>query len=357
MTSVFGGWRGAGAGRVVPTPPDRRSNVANAPKSGQADSPGRPAPRAPLAAPAPRMVAVPPVKLVSDFDGVWTLPDDEARAQGEVLESALTGWLPETERAAAAGWIRAARAAVLRAPQRYGWAVDGRVSAFADEDPFVRHSAFLHYVSVHAAADPMAAKLEAAARAHGHDGLDALGGWSHAEGVKRVAATRGPGILPESAAAGHAMLDTGVEVAVVSNSGTDKLAAWFAHAGVPARVHPERAPGALRLRGSARKFILDAGRSDLLELGGLRFETARPSYEAVLRDEMPGAVVGDVFSLDLALPLALKRREKAFAGMRLLWLVRDYTPAWLREAIEPALGGDVELVEGGLGAVAHALGR
>lgn len=306
--------------------------------------------------PAPRVIAVPTMKLVSDFDGVWTLPDDEARAQGEVLDAALAGWLPEPERAAGAEWIRSARAAALRTPERYGWAIDGRVSAFADEDPFVRHSAFLHYVSVHAAEDPMAAKLAAAARANGHEGLDALGGWSHAEGVRRVAATRGPGILPDSAAAGHAMLDAGVEIAVVSNSGTDKLAAWFAHAGVPARVHPEQASGALRLRGSARKFILDSGRRDVLELGGVPFETARPSYEAVLRDEVPGAVVGDVFSLDLALPLALKRREKAFAGMRLFWLIRDYTPRWLREALEPAIAGDVELVEGGLPGVAKALG-
>jgi hypothetical protein len=295
------------------------------------------------------------MKLVSDFDGVWTLPDDEARAQGEVLDDALAGWLPEDERSRAAEWIRAARAASLRTPERYGWAIDGRISAFADEDPFVRHSAFLHYLSVHAAADPIAAKLAAAARANGHEGLDALGGWSHAEGVRRVAATRGPGILAESAAAGHAMLASGVEVAVVSNSGTDKLAAWFAHARLPARVHPERAPGALRLRGSARKFILDPERSDPIQLGGLHFETARPSYEAVLRDEMPAAVVGDVFSLDLALPLALKRRERDFSGMRLFWLVRDYTPPWLRAAVEPALGGDVELIEGGLPAVAQAL--
>lgn len=309
----------------------------------------------PLAGHAPRVIAVRPVKLVSDFDGVWTLPDDEARAQGEVLDRALAGWLPEAERVAAADWIRAARAAVLRTPGHWGWAVDGRLSAFADEDPFVRHSALLHYVSVHAADDPMAAKLEAAVRANGHEGLDAFGGWSHAEGVRRVAATRGPGILPESAAAGRAMLGAGVEIAVVSNSGTDKLAAWFGHSGVPARVHPERAAGALRLRGSARKFILDPARSDTIELGGLRFETARPSYEAVLRDEMPGAVVGDVFSLDLALPLALKRREKGFAHMRLFWLMRDYTPRWLREALEPALDGDVEMIEGGLGGVAEVL--
>jgi len=141
----------------------------------------------------------------------------------------------------------------------------------------------------------------------------------------------------------------------VSNSGTDKLVEWFRHAGVPARVHPDHESGALRLRGSARKFVLDETRSDPLALGALTVEVARPAYETVLRDEQPDAVVGDVFSLDLALPLALKRREKAFAHMRLFWLIRDYTPRWLRDAIGPALGNDVELIEGGLPGVARAL--
>lgn len=295
------------------------------------------------------------MKLVSDFDGVWTLPDDEARAQGEVLDEALAGGLPAADRAAAQAWIREARAASLQAPRRYGWAPGGRLSAFADEDPFARHSALLHYLHLQAAEDPMAARLRDAVLANGHESLDAFGGWTHAEGVRRVAATRGPGILPDSTAAGHAMLASGVEVAVVSNSGTDKLVQWFGHAGLPARVHPERAPGALRLRGSARKFVLDPGRSDPLTLGEVTVEVARPAYEAVLRDERPGAVVGDVFSLDLALPLALKRREKAFAGMRLFWLIRDYTPRWLREAIGPAVAGDVEPIEGGLEGVARAL--
>jgi hypothetical protein len=301
------------------------------------------------------VIALPAVKLVSDFDGVWTLPHDEARAQGKVLDATLAGWLPPAERPAATDWIRAARAASLGEPDRYGWAPGGRLSAFADEDPFAHHSALLHYLHVHAASDPMAAKLRDAVLANGHASLDAFGGWTHAEGVRRVAATRGPGILPDSAAAGHRMLADGVEVAVVSNSGTDKLVEWFGRAGVPACVHPERAPGALRLRGAARKFVLDPDRSDPLELGPLRIELARPAYEAVLRDEMPGAVVGDVFSLDLALPLALKRREQGFARMRLYWLLRDYTPRWLREAIVPSLGDDVELIEGGLEGVAKAL--
>lgn len=298
------------------------------------------------------------MKLVSDFDGVWTFPEDESRAQGEALDAALIDALPTGERDAAAAWIRDGRSAATAEPTRYGWAPGGRLSCFGDEDPFAFHSGFLHYLGARAGdGDPMAVRLRDAIVAE-HGSIDRFGGWSHAEGVRRVAETRGPGVLPAAARAGRALLDGGIEVVVVSNSGTDKLAKWFDHAGVPHTVHPERKPGALRLRGSGRKFILDGERAEPIEIGQAWIETARPHYEEALRDEKPDAVVGDVFSLDLALPLALKRREKPFANMRLFWLIQPYTPPWLREAVAASAGGEVEEVSGGLAGVAErVLGR
>jgi hypothetical protein len=150
------------------------------------------------------------------------------------------------------------------------------------------------------------------------------------------------------------MLAAGVEIVVVSNSGTEKLQRWFAHAGVPAVVHPEAGAGALRLRGSAKKFVLDAQARDVIDAGGLPIDVARPHYARVLAEEAPGAVVGDVFSIDLALPLALKRRDPAWRHVRLFWLVHPYTPARMRRAIA-GLGSEVEPVEGGLAAVASRL--
>jgi hypothetical protein len=295
------------------------------------------------------------MKLLTDFDGVWTDPRPEARAQGEVLDEALVDALPEADRPAASAWLARARRAVMASPRTYGWAPDGcRISAFADEDPFAPHAALLHYIERHAAHDPVARAMKEAAAAGGRS-LDALGGWSHMEGVRRVVEVRGPGILPEAAEAGRRALALGLDVVVVSNSGTDKLARWFDHAGVPARVHPESVPGALRLRGGAGKFVLDE-RTTPLTLGDCVVETARPGYERILREERPDAVVGDVFSLDLALPLALKRAEPAFAGMRLFWLdVPESASALMRATLERHAAGEVEIVAGGLGSVVERL--
>jgi hypothetical protein len=174
-------------------------------------------------------------------------------------------------------------------------------------------------------------------------------------GVRRVEASRGPGITATAATAGQRLLAGGVEVVVVSNSGTDKLQRWFTHAGLPCRVDPERAPGALRLRGSARKFVLAEGAGRALEVGPLALDTARPHYERVFDEERPDAVVGDVFSLDLALPLWLKRTQSSWRHVRLFWLVHPYTPMRLRTAIAEHAAGEVEPVEGGLAGVADRL--
>lgn len=291
------------------------------------------------------------MKLVSDFDGVWTDPAAEADAQGEELEQALLGWTDEADRAHASEWLAQARAHVRREPARYGWAPGGRVSAFGDEDPFAAHSALLHYLHLEAERDPVASRLHAAILANGFATLDAFGGHTHQRGVARVAESRGPGLLPDAAAAGRALLAHGDGIVVVSNSGTDKLERWFAHGGVPCTVHPDEQPGAVRLRGGARKFVLDPDRSDPLAVGELEIEVARPHYEAILREERPDAVVGDVFSLDLALPLALRRRDPAFATLRLFWLIQPYTPQRIRD--EVAIGApEVEPLTGGLGELA-----
>jgi hypothetical protein len=295
------------------------------------------------------------MKLLSDFDGVWTDPRAESLAQGRIVDTQLAEWSPAGRRDEVRAWVAAARRAVLADARRWGWAPGGRLSCFADEDPFAEHSALLHYIHAHAGGDPVARLLHDAVLEPGHGSLEAFGGASHAAAVARVERERGPGVLPAEAASGRRLLAGGVEVVVVSNSDGGKLDRWFAHAGVPHRPHPESAPGALRLRGGARKFVLDPDASERIEVGEARIEIRRPHYEAILREEAPDAVVGDVFSLDLALPLALRRREPSWRHVRLFWLAREYAPASLRRDIEGA-APEVEIVGNGLAGVATALG-
>ena len=294
------------------------------------------------------------MKLLSDFDGVWTTPDAEGIANGAALDAALADMLGEAERASVQAWVARARTTLRAEPWRWGWSTAGRISAFADEDPFTEHGALLHYIDAARGSDPLAARLAAAVEER--DGsLGAFGGRAHLVGVREVEARRGPAITADAARAGRELLAGGIEVVVVSNSGTEKLQRWFDHAGLPNRVHPDHAGGTIRLRGSARKFVLAPEGADTFEAGGLSVDVARPHYETVLREERPDAIVGDVYSLDIALPLALKRREPAWRKLRLFWLLQPYTPARMRRALATLPEGDVETIDGGLPGVADRL--
>ncbi len=294
------------------------------------------------------------MRLLSDFDGVWTHPRLEASVQASLLDAALIRAVDASQRDAARAWIAAARRTVLAEPWRYGWAPGGRLSCFADEDPFAEHSALLYAITRASASDPLAAAIrEGAERASGLS-LEDFGGKLHHEAVRQVEETRGPSMLTESVTAGHQMIDAGIDIVMVSNSGNDKLDRWFSSVGFKHTPHPHAAPGALRLRGHAQKFALDETRSERMHLGALDIEVARPKYEAILREEAPGAVVGDVFSLDIALPLRLKRSDPAWKHVRLFWLTRDYAPARMRREIE-AHAPEVECIDDGLPGVAARL--
>jgi hypothetical protein len=295
------------------------------------------------------------MKLLSDFDGVWTDPREESRAQGEIVDDALVEWSPPDRRGDVRAWIASARRAVLAEPRRWGWASGGRVTCFADEDPFAEHAALLHYVHARAGDDPIARRLHEAALEPGHASIEAFGGAAHAAAVARIERERGPGVLADAAEAGRRMLAHGVEIVVVSNSDDAKLARWFGHAGLPFRLHPATAPGALRLRGGSRKFGLDPGASERLAVGEWGVEVRRPYYDAILREETPDAIVGDVFSLDLALPLALRRREPAWRHVRLFWIAGGHAPERMIRDLAGA-APEIERMENGLAGVAAALG-
>ncbi|MEO5989367.1 MAG: hypothetical protein ABIU54_14985 [Candidatus Eisenbacteria bacterium] len=293
------------------------------------------------------------MRLLSDFDGVWTHPREEGLAQGVLLDELMVLWSPAQDRDETRVWLSAARQAVLAEPSRFGWAPGGRISCFADEDPFAVHSALLHYLQGRRDDDAIAARLVRSVLAQGHGSLEDFGGWCHRVSVRMLQISRGPTILPGAVRAGLDMLGGGIDIVVVSNSGTQKLVDWFAPTAVPTVVDdPSRTmPAAtVRLRGNALKFVLDEHVRSPLLAGSIAVETARPHYEQVIRAELEHhqgarAVVGDLFSIDLSLPLRLRRTEPAFAGVRLFWIVRDYTPARMQSALA-AFAPEVEQVSG-----------
>lgn len=279
------------------------------------------------------------MKFLFDFDGVLTEQSEEADRVLEIFRERLS------ERAglsthAAADTVDEAQRALRAEPWRYGWMSQGRVSAFADEDLFIRNNGVAGWLD--GRADSGDAVLSAA-----RDRL-AAGGTANFTDLCRksydtmAAETQNGARHPVDAGTLpllSRLIEAGHSLVVVSNSGTARILSMLREVGLPAVEHVAASTEALRVRGGARKYDLDADRtgSSGFRVGAYQVETRRPIYDAIVREERPDFVIGDVLSLDLALPISLTRSGALKA--RVLLRVREYTPAWSRGYIEKEVEG------------------
>ena len=259
--------------------------------------------------------------LVLDFDGTMT----DAEVEGAPYRLAyledlavLTG-LPLAQVTARAAEIEAE----IRADQgRYGWLFEGRIVAPAGVDPYLRIM-------------PVARRLldEAGVFLAEPDRTRLLDGilYKHNYGRTAVAFRAG-------AADALAALE-GTETWIVTNSHTDPVQRKL-------RVLAEQQgrPGSLdwlvaRVLGTARKYVIDdtcAAVDAAMSLPGLdrpvllrrrlyleALERLRDQAGVVWADVL---VVGDIFELDLALPMAM--------GAQVGLVVNDFTPAYERRWVE-----------------------
>ncbi|MCM2279838.1 MAG: hypothetical protein NDJ89_17325 [Oligoflexia bacterium] len=280
------------------------------------------------------------MKIVSDFDGVLTDLTEEGHRVREILREELlrvSGRKP----AQVDQWLAFADAELDRNPHLHGWKVRGRVTAFANEDLFIRNNGLASCLELWAARDEHGlADLKGALEREGFADFNAFANHCYGMMLKETQAGQIKPIDPQTRGMIEALLGAGHELVVVSNSGTQRILEIFASGGIQAVSHDQDPRARFRVRGGAMKFELgDVSRG--FEVGAYFVETSRPHYERILEEERPGAVIGDVFSLDLALPLHLARtRGSAFEGMRLFLRGRHYTPVWSREKVlgsrEPA---------------------
>ncbi len=267
---------------------------------------------------------MPSLKILSDFDGVWTnqgleadevqrwIVEESARVLGDEITSAqaeLSGMLDR----------------MMGAAGDWGWAPDGaRISAYVDEDPLCRPSGLCMYLDL--ADDAAAVRYREAIRKE-FGSLAAFGEHCYRSAMVSYRDRHPPAIAEDAAQQLQSVIDLGAEVVVVSNSSASKIGAWFQAVGIDAGEGPEHA---LRLRGSAGKQTL--GETDeSIEVSGRRIAVDRPRYRSAIEEENPDVIIGDVFSLDLALPHVMRSQGIAAAPSRLVLRAHPHTPAWIRD--------------------------
>ncbi|MEX1368326.1 MAG: hypothetical protein AB1Z98_34665, partial [Nannocystaceae bacterium] len=256
-------------------------------------------------------------KILSDFDGVWTEADLEAQALHEQLVEGCVALLGRDQATVRAD-LAAFRREVQAAPHDYGWAPDGRISAFSDEDPLCEIAGLCALVAW--AEHGQARRYREAIEAKWPTVQD-FAEHGFVTAMARFRAEHPPSIAADARDQLHAVTEAGAQVVVVSNSEPGKLIAWFRAAGIDAGEDPSHE---LRIRGSAGKQVLGGDLS--IEVRGRRVHVDRPRYREAIEQEQPDLVIGDIFSLDLALPHVMRERGHPAAPQRLALRRHDHTP-------------------------------
>lgn len=264
-----------------------------------------------------------PFKILSDFDGVWTDQANEAAAVRRFAIDELARVCGVHCRVAEDdydGFVRRMKAA----PHEHGWAPDGRITAYVDEDPLCESSSLAHWLAF--TDDPHGLRVHDAIVAAGFATVQAFSEHLFHGGVALFRSEHPPWIVPGARAMLDSLHAAGAELVIVSNSSSEKLVDFFQSVGIDAS---EDDGHELRVRGSAGKWKL--GGDATIEVGGRSIFVDRPAYRALVADEAPDLIIGDVFSLDLAMPHVM-RTQRANGAPRLLALRRhEHTPSWVLE--------------------------
>ncbi|RMH03470.1 MAG: hypothetical protein D6702_05880 [Planctomycetota bacterium] len=273
------------------------------------------------------------MRIVSDFDGVWTEPEREARAVHGTVVRELARLLGGGEEEAA-GLYEEFAAAVLARPHAYGWRIDHRLASFVDEDFFCLPAAVGQFIENGETAAARRARRAVLSR------WESLGAFMDHCFHSTCAAFRREvdhDLTPGAAEVLAWLLERGVAVTWATNAPAEKIIGWLGHAGFPVADARATEPGAAPLRVYGRAGKQWFGPTDRsLDVNGRTVRVDRPQYRAILERESPDLVVGDVFSLDLAVPLAMRVEGHPAAPRAVVLLARRHTPAWVLAAVGDA---------------------
>jgi hypothetical protein len=265
-----------------------------------------------------------------DFDGVFTDPSHEGDVcskhfRDKIISLGLSEAGLDTE-AAVDSWLGELRARQASKPFHYGWRSEGRISAFTFEDPFIRNIGLADFMDGLAGDGDLRAK-KVLSRLKSSEKISSFGELSE-WAFHKLHLKKAPD--PSAKAWVGEALDRGHEVVIVSNSASDKIHEFLDQVGFSKDRRPQ-------VRGGAKKFGL-GHEPRQIEVGShgsetVRVDTDRPFYEQALLELKPDAVIGDVFCLDLSLPVRLKREKKLEFKWGIFYRHRDYTPTPMVELV------------------------
>jgi FMN phosphatase YigB (HAD superfamily) len=302
------------------------------------------------------MIKFEAMKLLSDFDGVWTNQDDEADYVRAFIVHELSR-ITEKDEQEIIGMAAEFRRQMDMSPNLYGWRYNGEIAAFFGEDPFGDNNALFDYIEQEAKKkisfttktqtgreimnDPR--KIRERILDAGFESLDMFANHCFTEATGKF--KEGGKLKPHEHAKKtiEELVNAGIELVIASNSGTGKIEYVLDKMGYKSKMDSpdgHRGNDNIRARGNATKFGIENDYELLpryLEVSEkYKIPLRRKSYHELLLEEVPDYVLGDVFSLDIALPLYLIRNDENFRNIKVILKVQPYTPEWVREILARA---------------------
>lgn len=264
------------------------------------------------------------MKVLTDFDGTLTNIEHEFNFECHYILRVLEerfGMPPEETQKL----LQSANAELQRSPRSYGWTCGPKITAFCDEDLFMMMSSAMTLLDTWKSNPPE----EIASILNKYEGVvfyDIVEDAHQAMNLEPLC----PGNVPdaETIQALQTLLDRDCEIVVASNSPAQRIIDKFEYAGLLPVDHDNNPSAHFRVRGNVGKYKL-GNTPNRLDFGGRLVDVDRPFFEAVIREERPQVIIGDVFSLDLALPIDMLRRDPlVYEDLQLYLRTRSYTPQW-----------------------------
>lgn len=295
------------------------------------------------------------MKLVSDLDGVWTDQDKESVYVSEYIINKLSE-ITKFRSEELKELIDGCRKEMDKTPWEYGWFYDGKISAYYHEDPFGDNNAIFNYIQRIGNRNSFSvfrqklSDIKKAILQNGFESTEKFSNYCFTESTKMFKEAGKLAPHRNGKEALDKVLKKGVQVVVVSNSSTQKIEHLFLKMGKQPTNERSFKPGNVHARGNAMKFIL---KQDFNSIPAIlktekRYDVQlrRESYYDMLIDEAPDYVLGDVFSLDISLPLYLKLNDSRFSKLKIIQVIHKYTPDWVKDFLsQDELNGFVFMIE------------
>jgi len=259
--------------------------------------------------------------LVSDFDGVWTDP----RAEADAIRDLMASRLAETTN------LSLERVKIIFSeieqefinnPFNYGWIFEGQITAYAMEDMYGRnHAIAIALWNSSPKFEESKLLCEAIIKISGD--AERFADACFRDGRSTYRETNKFFLVSEAAQVISALRERDYQMTIVSNSKVTHILDLFDAAEVSLDT--------FEVIGGARKFNLGFTPSvpETLEWNTAKVSLQRPHYLELLERLKPDAVIGDVFSLDLSVPLYLRNNRKDWSHLRGGLINQPYTPAWV----------------------------